>query len=358
MKYIRAIQQVGIGVGSVHASWKWYREAFGVDIRIFEEEAVAALMLPYTGGKPQKRHAALAISIQGGGGFEIWNYTERTPQPPAFEVQIGDLGIYSVKIKSTHVKAAHSFHAAKSLQVTPLLTAPDGADRYFLKDPENNYFEIVPCPSYYLDEGKPTGAVYGVTIGVSDIDASRKVYSELLGYDQVVYDKSGIFEDYADLPGGKSRFRRILLNHSDFKKGSFSKLLGPTQLELVQVLDRPARKIFENRFWGDLGFIHLCFDISGMRTLREECKAAGFPFTVDSLESHQAEVFDMGEAAGHFAYIADPDGTLIEFVETLKVPIFKKFGIYLNLAKRHYLKSLPDYIIKSLRFNRFKEVHG
>ena len=32
----------------------------------------------------------------------------------------------------------------------------------------------------------------------------------------------------------------------------------------------------------------------------------------------------MGEAAGHFSYIQDPDGTLIEFVETHKVPILKK----------------------------------
>ena len=99
-KYIRAIQQVGIGVSNVHQAWKWYREAFGVDIRIFEEEATAGLMLPYTGGKPQKRHAALALSMQGGGGFEIWNYTQRSPMPPAFTPQLGDLGIFAVKIKS------------------------------------------------------------------------------------------------------------------------------------------------------------------------------------------------------------------------------------------------------------------
>ena len=42
----------------------------------------------------------------------------------------------------------------------------------------------------------------------------------------------------------------------------------------------------------------------------------------------------MGEAAGHFAYIEDPDGTLIEFVETLKIPIIKKLGWYINLEKR------------------------
>ena len=29
-----------------------------------------------------RRHAVLAINIQGGGGFEIWQFTDRQPQPP------------------------------------------------------------------------------------------------------------------------------------------------------------------------------------------------------------------------------------------------------------------------------------
>jgi len=354
-KYIRGIQQVGVGVSHVHEAWKWYREAFGVDIRIFEEKATAGLMLPYTGGLPQQRHAALALNMQGGGGFEIWNYTQRIPQPPLFTPRMGDLGIYSVKIKSTDVAMAHTYHSSKGYKITGLLSDPASSPHYFLEDPYGNFFEVVKCDSYFMTEDKATGGVFGVTIGVGDIDKAMPVYSGILGYNQVVYDKSGSFDDLGEIPGGNSSFRRILLNHKEHRKGSFSKLFGPTQIELIQVLDRPARKIFENRFWGDLGFIHLCFDISGMRSLRDECKAAGFPFTVDSIASHDHQGFDMGEAAGHFAYIADPDGTLIEFVETLKVPIFKKFGIYLNLKKRHHLKSLPNFIVKALKFNRFKE---
>ncbi len=356
-KYIRAIQQVGIGVSNVHQAWKWYREAFGVDIRIFEEEATAGLMLPYTGGKPQKRHAALALSMQGGGGFEIWNYTQRSPMPPAFTPQLGDLGIFAVKIKSMDVAAAHRYHQSKNYELSALITGPDQLPRYFMKDPYGNYFQVVKGDSYFMDEGKPTGAVFGVSIGVSDIEKSIPVYTGILGYNQVIYDQTGTFEDLAWLPGGNGRFRRILLNHSDVKKGSFSRLLGATQIELLQSLDRSPKNIFDNRFWGDLGFIHLCFDVSGMQSLREECRTQGYPFTVDSIASHDEQGFDMGEAAGHFAYIADPDGTLIEFVETLKVPVFKKFGIYLNLKKRHHLNSLPDFVVKALRFNRFKESH-
>ena len=86
-----------------------------------------------------------------------------------------------------------------------------------------------------------------------------------------------------------------------------------------------------------------------MDLLRSECASKGRPFTVDSSNS-----FDMGDAAGHFSYIEDPDGTLIEFVETHKVPILKKLGIFINLKKRDPLKPLPNWLIKSMRIHRVK----
>ena len=117
----------------------------------------------------------------------------------------------------------------------------------------------------------------------------------------------------------------------------------------MQSLDRTPARIFEGRLWGDLGFIHLCFDVVGMDALRETCAEAGFPFTVDSSSS-----FDMGEAAGHFAYVEDPDGTLIEFVETHKVPVLKKWGWALDLRRRDPRKPLPDWMLKALALNRVK----
>ena len=63
----------------------------------------------------------------------------------------------------------------------------------------------------------------------------------------------------------------------------------------------------------------------------------------------------MGEAAGHFSYNEDRDGTLIEYVETHRVPILKKIGWYLNLKKRNPAKPLPNWIVKSLGFSRVKE---
>ena len=63
---------MGIGIPDVHEAWTWYRKNLHMDVPVFEEAATAELMLPYTGGKPHDRHAILAMNMQGGGGFEIW----------------------------------------------------------------------------------------------------------------------------------------------------------------------------------------------------------------------------------------------------------------------------------------------
>ena len=91
-----------------------------------------------------------------------------------------------------------------------------------------------------------------------------------------------------------------------------------------------------------------------MEKLKTKCEANGHPFTVDSFANHNGNSFDMGEAAGHFSYVEDPDGTLIEFVETHKVPVWKKIGWYINLKKKNPLKPLPNWMVKSLKFNRVK----
>jgi len=81
----------------------------------------------------------------------------------------------------------------------------------------------------------------------------------------------------------------------------------------------------------------------------------GYPFTVDSSRSFkEGDSFDMGEAAGQFAYIEDPDGTLIELVEAHKIPLMKKLNLHLDLRKRDPEKSLPKWMLGMLRFMRVK----
>src|SRR4051812_44849020 len=117
MKNISGIQQIGIGIPDVKEAFTWYRRHFGMDIPVFEEAAEANLMLPYTGGKPHQRHAILAINMKGGGGFEIWQYTSRTPQPPAFQPVLGDTGIFCARIKSSDVTGSYNFLQSKNTKL-------------------------------------------------------------------------------------------------------------------------------------------------------------------------------------------------------------------------------------------------
>ena len=351
-KVISGIQQIGIGIPDVYAAWDWYNRNFGFDLPMFDEAAEAGLMLPYTDGKPQKRHAILALNLKGGGGFEIWQYKSRTPQPANFELQLGDLGIFITKIKTSNIQKAYQQLAQnKTNLLSEIVKMPDGTEHFFVQDPYKNIFQIVPAHTWFMKSiDSDFGGSYGAVIGVTDIPKSMEFYDKILGYDTVVFRETGVFNDFKGISGGHHKVERVLLKHSLKRQGAFSNLLGASTIELVKVLDRSPKKIFEDRLWGDLGFIHLCFDIRNMQALKQECEALGHPFTVDSANS-----FDMGEAAGHFAYIEDPDGTLIEFVETHKIPILKKLGLYKNLKKRNPTKPLPYWMLATLKFNRVKK---
>ena len=351
--YIRGIQQVGVGVKNLEESWAWYRKYLGADLLIFDDNHTAEFMLPYTGGKPRPKRAIMAINIQGGGGFEIWNHQGIEPRYPGFDVQVGDLGIYSCKIKSRDVAAAHAFFLNENLNVSELTRDPEGKPVFWLTDPWKNVFQITEGTGWFKKGKTPTGLASGAVMGTSDIDKSLPVYTDILGYTEVIYDKTDEFEDFKLLPGGKGRFRRILLTHPEERMGGFGPILGPTQLELVQALDRNPRDIFEGRYWGEPGFIHLCFDIWGMDALRETCKKKGKPFTVDSQASKNGASFDMGDSAGLFSYI-DDDHTLIEFVEGHRLPLVKAIGWELDLTKRSPEKPLPRWILNALKTKRYK----
>ncbi|MDZ7848858.1 MAG: VOC family protein [Owenweeksia sp.] len=282
-KVISGIQQIGIGNRGVHPLWKWYRQHFGMDIGIFEEAAEAPLMTQYTGGEVHSRNAALAINMQGGGGFEIWQFTSREAQPAGFDLQLGDLGIYICKMKSKDVTKAYEEFRKRELDIVGKLAEdPNGNPHFYLRDPNGNLFEVVEGSSWFGENEHLTGGAYGAVIGVSDMEKSLKLYRDVLEHDNVIYDGTGHFEDLKALPGGEGKFRRVLLQNSQPRQGAFGPLLGDSQIELVQAFDHEGRKIFKNRYWGDMGYIHLCFDVRNVDALKKECKEAGFPFTIDT----------------------------------------------------------------------------
>ncbi len=352
MEYvISGIQQVGIGVRNAEEAWSWYRKHFGFDVPIFKDAARASLMTRYTSGIAETRYAILAMNLQGGGGFEIWQYTSKEPQAAKQKHLLGDTGVFAVKLKSNNVEKAYKSLKDKGANVisTPE-KAPDGRLHFFVSDPYDNLFEITEGHSWFKMDKFPNGGVSGVVIGVSDMEKALPMYKNILGHQAISYDTTEKFSDFKNIEGGDGTFRRVLLKAPLACKGAFGNLLGTTEIELVETKDRPATKMYEARNWGDLGFIHVCFDIRGMKLLAKKCTDAGSPFTVDSSNS-----FDMGKAAGHFSYIEDPDATLIEFVETHKIPIFEKLGLFLNIKNRKPEKPLPNWMLGMLSLNRVRD---
>lgn len=344
---ITGIQQVGIGVSNVQNAWQWYRNQFGLDVPVFDDEAEATLMKSYTGDEIHSRRAVLALNMTGGGGFEVWQFKSRTPTPCEFEPQIGDLGINAVKLKADNVKSCYNaFKKNTQTVLSELHTDPAGKPFFWVRDPYNNLFQVVEGNSWFSAPSPTTGGVCGVVIGVSDISRALPLYKDVLGFTNIRFDETGTFEDL----DSDHKFRRVQIEKPQKNYGAFSRLLGDIKVELVQVLDREPRTVFKDRYWGDLGFIHVCFDVNDMDQLQKNCKNSGYTFTVDSADS-----FDMGEAAGRFSYIEDPDGTLIEFVQTHKIPIMKKWGWYINLQKRKHKKPLPNWMLKSMALNRVKD---
>ncbi len=338
--YISGIQQVGIGVTDAQKAKHYYKDLFGMDVLVFEDKAEASLMTKYTGNVVHSREAILTLNMQGGGGFEIWQFLTKKPCFSCTAALLGDLGIYATKMRCNDISKA-----AKHFPSSSVCISPANQKTIWIKDDENNMFQLVEYHQTFKKTKHVIGGVLGVIIGVSNIETSLRFYKDLLGM-QIVHDETGVFTDIGE---DNDHYRRVLLRKDFTPLGAFSKLLGDIEIELVQAISRRPATIYKNRYWGDCGFIHVCLDVSNMDGLKEKAASLGYAFTVDSADS-----FIMGASAGRFGYMEDPDGTLIELVETHRVPIFKKLNWYYDLKKRKHNKPLPDWMIGMMALTKVK----
>jgi catechol 2,3-dioxygenase-like lactoylglutathione lyase family enzyme len=353
MYTIHGIQHLGVGVANHENAWKWYRKFFGMDIPFFNAEAPAPLMDIYTDNETITKRAAMVMNLKGGCAMEVVCPTSFQATKADKEFQLGDFGIFIGMIKSPDVQKAYEFFKANGAQVASgIKEMPNGWKTFYCYDIDGNLWQVVPGDGWYTNYDHVTGGTCGCSIGVSDIEKAMTLYADILGYDKVVYDQSETFKDWKFVPGGDGKYRRVLLTQSNPSGGGFTKLSGTTYIELVQDLsERQPAKIYEDRKWGDVGFVHLGFDVREMTALGKTLDEKGFGFTCDT-----KNVLSMGDSTKvHCTYIEDPDGTLIELIEVYKIPIIEKLGINLNVEKRPANKPLPDMMLKALKFARIKD---
>lgn len=350
-KRINGLQHIGVSVRDMDASLKFYRKFFGLDIPFFDSVQPAPLMDYYTRNSTITKRASMVMNLQGGCAIEVLHPTSFKPSPAINPVNTGDLGIFMTQIKCRDIQKSYDFCRKENAPaLSEMYKDYAGRKTFYINDPDGNIWQFLQGDNWYTDSKHHSGGVVGCSVGVSDINKAMKLYSGILGFDKVVSDNSGVFEDWNSLPGGNEKYRRVLLTQSQQPGGGFAKITGNTYIELVQALDRKPNFIFENRIWGDLGFAHIGFDVKGMPALGEDLAKAGYGFTCDSKNA-----LSMGQTKVHCTYIHDDDHTLIEMIEVYKVPIMEKWGIFLNVEKRDPLKPLPDLMLKALRFARIKD---
>ncbi|MBX7050740.1 MAG: VOC family protein [Flavobacteriales bacterium] len=350
-KRINGLQHIGVAVSNMDHSLKYYRKFFGLDIPFFDSVQPAPLMDVYTRNKTIVKRASMIMNLQGGCAIEVIRPTSFEPVGPKHPVKMGDLGIFITQVKCRDINRSWEFCKNENAErVTAIQKDPDGRDTFYIEDPDGNVWQYLQGDSWYTRNNHHSGGVIGCTTGVSNMEKALKLYADVLGFDEIVYDKTGTFEDWNELRSGKEKYRRVLLTQKAQPGGGFARVTGKTYIELVQALDRKADFIFEDRIWGDTGFAHIGFDVKGMKALGEDLKKAGYPFTCDSNDA-----LSMGTTKVHCTYIHDDDRTLIEMIEVYKVPIMEKWGIFLNVEKRDPLKPLPDFMLKALRFSRVRD---
>jgi len=350
-KRINGLQHIGVAVSNMDASLKFYRKFFGLDIPFFDSVQAAPLMDVYTNNKTITKRASMVVNLQGGCAIEVIRPTSFEPRKAPFTIRIGDLGIFITRVKCRDIKATYEFcKKEKAPGLTTLSKDASGAATFYIKDLDENVWQYGQGDNWYTNNGHHSGGVVGCSVGVSDIDKSMKLYRDILGFDEIVSDTTGTFDDWKDLVGGTEKYRRVLLSQSAQPGGGFAKVTGKNYIELVQALERTPRYIFEDRIWADTGFAHIGFDVKGMKALGEDLAKAGYPFTCDSNDA-----LSMGQTKVHCTYIDDDDKTWLELIEVYKVPIMEKWGIFLNVEKRDPLKPLPDFMLKALRFSRVKD---
>lgn len=349
---VQGMQHIGVAVTNMDRSLKWYRQVFGMNVPFFDSVQEAPLMRTHTRGETILKRASMVLNLNGGCAFEVLQPVSFTPKSTSWKISPGDLGLTTVQMKTRDIQKMHAHArllAGKNCD-EQLIETPWGALTFFINDIDGNTFQVLEDQDYFAKSTHPSGGVLGCTIGVSDMESSLKLYAGQLGFDQVVFDETGIQNDWLNRPNGTESYRRIRLAQSNPGAGGFGPITGQTFLELVQPMERKGRFIFEDRIWCDTGFAHLGFDIRGMQSLEKYLAEAGFPFRCDT-----ANAIGMGETKVHCTYIDDPDQCWLEMIEVHKIPIIEKWGLFLDVQKRGADEPLPRWILHALRFSRIHD---
>ena len=348
---IHGLQHIGIGFKDLDTAWKFYKDVLGFNVPLSKSTRIADRMGKLTGG-PQERRVIIALNLLGGALVEIFQFLSKEPLS-APELNWGDLGILSIALKVRNIKAAYTRLKEMGVSiVNPPKALNDLPEQMYFYDTEGNLLSLVQIPDMefsLINKNSNIGGIIFPTIGVSDMEKSLSFYSDILGFNTVVYDYTGKDERLSGIPGSDSTQRRVLLKQSKKPTSLFSFYLKGGLIELVQVKEGRHIHRYNSRGWGDRGIMELCLDVNDIETTFRELVDKGAEPVIEA----NTDKFDMGGgSSAYFAYIGDPDGTWVELAEITSFPIWGRLKF--DLKNRPKNKPLSPFFLKLLKFARQK----
>jgi len=320
---INGIQHIGIGVNDRDKSYDFYRDALNFSVPISKNTGNCAGVVPFI-KEDEIRNVIIPLNPFGGALVEIFQYTSRKPAPIPREVDFSYNGFlfYSLKVKNIQgslekIEQHGGRIVSRKSPFSPMQER--GWNTAIFQDIDGIYGTLLEYPTSNVGYGKGhprIGGVEHVAIGVSNIKESTDFYRNVLGYDNVLYSTEGSFPEWDTMFGKGKKLKRVLLKRSAKPNGLFRHFLRGGMIELIEAEDNSGKHNFEGRKWGDIGFMELCFDVTNIDETLESIQKMG----VEIIAPPHKQNMGMNTLAT-FAYIADPDGSKLEFADISSLPV-------------------------------------
>lgn len=320
---VNGIQHIGLGVRNREESYRFYNNALGFSVLMSKSTDTCTGMLPVL-GSDELRDVLIALNPYGGALVEIFQYISKQPEPIPEEVDFSYNGFlfYGIKVKNISraleiVRNHGGTIVTGPSSFSPMLKA--GWKTAVFKDPDGIHGIMLEYPGSTVGygNGRPKiGGIEYIAIGVSNLNQSIDFYSSVLGYNVILYQHDGNCKEWETLFGKDRRIKRALLVRGSKPQGLFRHFLRGGMIELIEVEGKINKHNFDGRQWGDIGCMELCFDVSDINATLEAVTKMGVSVTVPPYSQ------DMGlKTQATFAYIKDPDGSLLEFADIKRLPV-------------------------------------
>jgi len=316
---INAFQHIGLGVWDVDKTCTFYKNLFGYKIKLNDITTASKEMEPVVGSVETMR-MAMSMNVAGGGILEFIEHKSSPIRPFPEAAGYGSCGVLELGFGVRAIERVVDAFRAKGVSfLTPIcdVELSDGRCwRYaYLNDPDGMKIQLVEDvrPGESAAKKPEVRGAFHVGIGVTDVERSKAFYGNALGFDRQVYAFDGHNPDLDPVSGGATHVNMAVLERSAPNTGPISGLPSGT-VKLIAAPDQKGDHIYKDRRWGDIGCMEFCLDVSHLEDSVEDAKAKGAPVYLAPCE------IDMGSGSkGKVAYVRDPDGTIVEFVEICSI---------------------------------------